>query len=47
MALFTVHCKDQLAITQTKHKIVADRTLLHATISIAIFKKITQNVSTF
>jgi len=29
MALFAVRCKYQIAITQTEHKIVADRELLH------------------
>jgi len=44
--LFTVHCKYQLAIKQTKHKIVANQTLPHATVCISIFKEITQNIST-
>jgi len=35
----------QLAIKQAEHTIVSDRTLLHATVRVAIFNMITQNKS--
>jgi len=45
--LYGIVCRSlyQLAIKQAKHTRVSDRTLLHATVRVAIFKKITQNIS--